>query len=56
MIEAAADAYRRFGAGTGTKALLNFGDCIACVLAKSLNAPLLLKGANFAATDIVAAV
>ena len=45
------DAYRRFGKGNHP-ARLNFGDCAAYALAKSLDAPLLFKGGDFARTDI----
>lgn len=37
-------------------AQLNFGDCMAYALAKSLNAPLLYKGGDFAKTDIRSAL
>jgi ribonuclease VapC len=47
----ASDAYRRFGKGNHS-AGLNFGDCFAYALAKSLDAPLLFKGADFGATDV----
>lgn len=50
----AAEAYRRFGKGRH-KAALNFGDCMSYALAKSLDAPLLYKGNDFALTDIRAA-
>ena len=36
-------------------AKLNLGDCFAYALAKSLDAPLLFKGEDFARTDIVPA-
>ena len=45
------DAYRRFGKGNHP-ARLNFGDCAVYALAKSLDAPLLFKGNDFARTDI----
>ena len=45
------DAYRRFGKGNHP-ARLNFSDCAAYALAKSLDAPLLFKGNDFARTDI----
>ncbi len=45
----AVDALRRFG---GRPARLNFGDCMTYALAKSLDAPLLYKGDDFARTDI----
>jgi len=53
MVADAIDAYQRFGKGTGAKAQLNMGDCISYALAKSLAAPLLFKGDDFAATDAV---
>jgi ribonuclease VapC len=49
-------AFTRYGKGMGTAAKLNMGDCASYALAKTLNAPLLYKGNDFAATDIVAAV
>lgn len=45
------EAYRRFGKGYHP-ASLNFGDCAAYALAKSLDAPLLFKGNDFARTDV----
>ena len=48
----AAEAYRRYGRGNH-KAALNFGDCFAYALAKSLDAPLLFRGTDFAATDVL---
>lgn len=51
----AADAYRRFGKGNHA-ARLNFGDCFAYALAKSLDLPLLFKGEDFRRTDIRPAV
>lgn len=47
----ASEAYRRFGKGHHP-ASLNFGDCAAYALAKSLDAPLLFKGNDFARTDV----
>ena len=47
----AREAFRRFGKGRH-KASLNFGDCCAYALAKTLDWPLLFKGADFALTDI----
>jgi len=38
------------------RAALNFGDCCAYALAKSLGAPLLFKGDDFALTDLKRAV
>jgi ribonuclease VapC len=45
------DAYRRWGKGNHP-AGLNLGDCAAYALAKSLDAPLLFKGTDFAKTDV----
>ena len=50
----AVEGWRRFGKGRH-EAALNFGDCFAYALAKSLDAPLLFKGEDFARTDIVPA-
>mgnify|MGYP006285782447 CR=1 FL=1 len=47
----AAEAYRSYGKGRH-QAALNFGDCFAYALAKHLDAPLLFKGTDFAATDV----
>lgn len=44
-------AYRRYGKGNHP-ARLNFADCAAYALAKSLDAPLLFKGEDFAHTDV----
>ena len=49
--EVALDAFHRYGKGRN-KAALNFGDCMAYALAKSLDAPLLYTGDDFAQTDI----
>lgn len=55
QIMAALDAYSRYGKGVDPKARLNLGDCVAYALAKSMNAPLLFKGEDFASTDVQAA-
>jgi ribonuclease VapC len=47
----AADAFRRFGKGHH-RAKLNYGDCFAYALAKSLDLPILFKGDDFGHTDI----
>lgn len=52
MIPHAVEAYRRYGKGSRSPARLNFGDCIAYALARSLDAPLLFKGDDFPATDV----
>lgn len=43
------DALARFG---GAPAQLNYGDCMCYAVAKALDAPLLFKGRDFAATDL----
>ena len=48
-------AYRDFGRGSGHPALLNFGDCFAYALAKSMREPLLFKGDDFSQTDVAIA-
>jgi ribonuclease VapC len=48
-------AYRDFGKGSGHPAQLNFGDCFAYALAKSMREPLLFKGEDFAHTDVAIA-
>ena len=50
----AIEAFGRFGKGMGSKAQLNLADCAAYALARSLDAPLLFKGEDFAATDVIA--
>lgn len=47
-----ADAYLRFGKGTGHPAQLNFGDCFSYAFAKQAGVPLLFKGDDFAKTDL----
>jgi ribonuclease VapC len=49
---AAAEAFNRYGKGIDPKARLNICDCAAYALAKTLNAPLLFKGDDFAQTDV----
>ena len=53
--EAARDAFARFGKGRHP-AGLNFGDCCVYALARVTGEPLLYKGADFAATDVRAAL
>ena len=49
----AQSGFDRYGKGRGAEpAALNFGDCFAYALAKSLDAPLLFKGDDFAKTDV----
>ncbi|WP_336490758.1 type II toxin-antitoxin system VapC family toxin [Methylobacterium nigriterrae] len=47
----AADAFARDGKGRHPAAL-NFGDCFAYALARSLDAALLFEGGDFAQTDL----
>jgi ribonuclease VapC len=47
----ARQAYQDFGKGRHP-AGLNFGDCLSYALSKSLDEPLLFKGADFAQTDV----
>lgn len=47
-------AFETYGKGRHP-ARLNICDCIAYALAKGMNAPLLFKGNDFAATDLIAA-
>lgn len=50
--ELALMAFKRYGKGHNSKSRLNFGDCASYALAKKLDAPLLFKGDDFAATDL----
>ena len=52
---AALRAYLQYGKGFHP-ARLNLGDCFAYALAKTLDAPLLYKGDDFAKTDIRSAI
>jgi ribonuclease VapC len=49
-------AFGRYGKGIDPRARLNLADCAAYALAKSMNAALLFKGHDFAATDVQPAV
>ena len=53
--DAAFVAFEAYGKGMNPKSRLNFCDCVAYALAKSLNASLLFKGQDFAATDVTPA-
>lgn len=48
----ARDALRRYGRGSGSRARLNFGDCMAYAVAKVSEEPLLFKGDDFIHTDV----
>jgi ribonuclease VapC len=50
----ACDAFARFGKGRH-RAALNFGDCAVYALAQAEAEPLLYKGTDFGATDVVVA-
>jgi ribonuclease VapC len=50
------EAYRDFGKGSGHPAALNFGDCFAYALAKSVSEPILFKGDDFTHTDLIPAL
>jgi ribonuclease VapC len=52
----AREAYRDFGRGSGHRAKLNFGDCMAYALAKDVDEPLLYKGDDFVHTDVRSAL
>jgi len=51
QVEIARSAWRKYGKGRHP-AGLNFGDCFAYALAKSVDEPLLAKGTDFTRTDI----
>lgn len=51
QVEIARVAWRKYGKGRHPAAL-NFGDCFAYALAKSLEEPLLARGTEFSRTDI----
>ena len=48
-------AFRRYGRGSGSRARLNFGDCLAYALSATSGEPLLFKGDDFTHTDILRA-
>jgi len=52
----ARQAYADFGKGTGHRAGLNFGDCLAYALALDTREPLLWKGNDFGPTGIASAL
>jgi ribonuclease VapC len=49
------EAFVKYGKGNGHPAQLNFGDLFSYALAKARDVPLLFKGNDFAATDILQA-
>ncbi len=54
-IELAHQAFVKYGKGSGHPARLNLADLFSYALAKSVDAPLLYKGNDFAQTDIISA-
>jgi len=52
----ALDARIRYGRGMGHGGVLNYGDTFSYALAKSLDAPLLYVGQDFATTDVKSAL
>jgi ribonuclease VapC len=56
QVRAAAIAFDRYGKGIDPRAKLNLSDCAAYALAKTLDIPLLFKGADFIHTDLKAAI
>jgi ribonuclease VapC len=56
LARAAIAAFGRYGKGIDPEARLNLADCVAYALAIGMNAPLLFKGSDFPATDVIAAV
>lgn len=56
QVAVARQAYRDFGRGSGHPARLNLGDCFAYALATSAGEDLLSVGADFAHTDVRAAL
>lgn len=55
-LELARRAHQQYGRGSGSPALLDFGDCISYALAMSLGEALLFDGDHFDHTDIVSAL
>jgi ribonuclease VapC len=54
-LAAAQDGLARFGRGSGSPAMLNFGDCFAYALASVTGEPLLFTGDDFTHTDVTPA-
>lgn len=52
IVDAAQDAFERYGKGQGHPAQLNMGDCFAYACARHWDMPLLYKGDDFAQTDM----
>ena len=57
QVRLAEEGMSRFGKGRGASpAVLNFGDLFVYALARQQSAPLLYKGNDFGATDVVSAL
>lgn len=56
QVATARAAHTSYGKGTGHPAALNFGDCFAYALARTLRTPLLYVGNDFSRTDIDSAL
>jgi ribonuclease VapC len=56
LAEFSIETFKRYGKGIHPDARLNFCDCASYALAITLNAPLLFKADDFAATDFQRAV
>ena len=52
IVDAAQDAFERYGKGQRHPAQLNMGDCFAYACARHWSVPLLYKGDDFAQTDM----
>ena len=52
IVDAAQDAFERYGKGQGHPAQLNMGDCFAYACARHWGVLLLYKGDDFAQTDM----
>jgi ribonuclease VapC len=52
QMRVATEAFGQFGKGINPRSRLNLSDCAAYALAKTMNAPLLFKCDDFAATDL----
>ncbi len=55
-LDAAQTAFAAYGKGSGSRAQLNYGDCMSYALAKVTGEPLLFKGDDFTHTDITPAL
>jgi ribonuclease VapC len=54
-LAAARDGHARFGRGSGSRAMLNLGDCFSYALASVTGEPLLFTGDDFTHTDVTPA-